>query len=474
MNKLFSSRVLISILVFVMLLPSVLPAHAAPTYAAAVKVGDWASYAPLNVTYHEKGGIFPEPQFIIDLNKTVSLTSTVEHLYTTTNVTVRVVTLFINATIRTEVENGDLMTGMGNLTYGLISGGLLAPDPIWATTGAPTINETKSMMFVGESRMVNILNLTSTSTLYGSKVSLEFIWDKTSGILLEGKFLTVVSIPSVGGFVEYSDIKITATNIFSTTAPDFQISVSPTSLSIQAGSSGTPTVTLTSVNGFAGSVSLAATGAYASLSPAGVTLASGGTQTSVLTFSTTATTSPGSYIVTITGTGPLTHHDAVLAVTVTAPNTAPYFTVVASQPASVTSGSSSTSTITVGSVNGFGGTVTLTDTVPSGLTCTAISPSTVTGHGTASLSCTSTTPGTYTVTIKATSGTTSHTTTTTITIAEVPSRTPSAPATIFGLAPTIFYVIIGVIILAIAGTGAYLVLRPKPKETTAQPAPTTP
>jgi hypothetical protein len=64
--------------------------------------------------------------------------------------------------------------------------------------------------------------------------------------------------------------------------------------------------------------------------------------------------------------------------------------------------------------------------------------------------------------------------TTTITIAEVPSRTPSAPATIFGLAPTIFYVIIGVIILAIAGTGAYLVLRPKPKETTAQPAPTTP
>jgi hypothetical protein len=277
LNKLFSSRFLVLALVFVMLLPSVLPAHAAPTYAAAVKVGDWASYAPLNVTYHEKGGIFPEPQFIVDLNKTVLLTSTVEHLYTITNVTVRVVTLFNNSTTRTEIENGDLMTGMGNLTYGLVSGGLSAHDPIWATTGAPTINETKSMMYVGLSRMVNVLNITSSSsTPYGtSKVSFEFIWDQASGILLEGRFLTFESIPTVASFVEYSDIKITATNIFSTTAPDFQIHVSPTSLSIQAGSSGTATVTLTSVNGFAGSVSLAATGAYASLSPAGVTLASG-------------------------------------------------------------------------------------------------------------------------------------------------------------------------------------------------------
>ena len=463
MNKSSSSRFLVLAIVFVMLLPSILQAHAAPTYAAGVSVGQWASYAPLNVTYRDTTGFISEPQYVKDLNETVSLTSTVQTLYTTTNVTVQVVSLFKNSTMRTEIENGDLMTGDGNLTYGIISSGLSSGDAIWSKTDAPTINYTIPMTYLGESRTVNVLNTTtSTPTGYGdSKLSLEYIWDQTSGIVLEAKFLIVEST-AIGDVVVYTDVKITATNIFSGTTPDFQIFVNPAALSVVAGSSVTATVTLTSVNGFTGLVSLAADpSSYASLSPSSITLSFGGTQTSTLTFSTTSSTSPGSYGVTITGTGYLTHHDAVVGVTVTA--SGPYFTVVASHPSSVTSGLSATSAITVAAYNDFSGTVTLTDTVPSGLTCNAITPSTLTNYGTASISCSSTTPGTYTVTITATSGTTSHTTATTITVVAAPSQTPSTPATILGIDPTLFYSIIGIVIVVIAAI-AFLGMRSMSKK----------
>ena len=81
-------------------------AHAAPSYAAGVSEGQWASYAPLNVTYRDTTGFISEPQYVKDLNDTVSLTSIVETLYTATNVTVQVVSLFKNNTMRTEFENG--------------------------------------------------------------------------------------------------------------------------------------------------------------------------------------------------------------------------------------------------------------------------------------------------------------------------------------------------------------------------------
>lgn len=344
-----------------MLIPSVLPAHAV-TYAAGVSVGQWAKYAPFNVTYHETGGIFPEPQSVIDLNRTVVATQTVQQLLTTTNVTVQTFTSYNNATTKTEILNGDLMTGKGNLSYALIAGGLSAGQPISTMPSSPIINQTVTMTYLGLARTVNIFNITfSESTQYGSsRVTSEFIWDQSSGIVLQAKALVVASLP-LGGFAEYIDVRITSTNIFLTSTP------------------------------------------------------------------------------------------------------VPSFTVVASHPSSVTSGTSATSTITVAAVNGFSGTVTLTDTVPSGLTCVAITPSTITNSGTASLSCSSTNPGTYTVTITATSGSTSHTTTTTITIAAAPSQTPSSPATILGLDPTLFYGIIGIVVVVIA-TAAYLGFRSRSKE----------
>jgi len=353
-----------------MFFPSVLSAHAT-TYEAGVTVGQWAAYAPFNVTYHETGEIFSEPQSLIDLNRTVLATQTIQQLYTATNVTVQTVTSYNNDTIKTEILNGDLMTGDGNLSYALIAGGLRAGDPISTKLSSPTINQTVTMTYLGLERTVNILNTTASETTpFGSgKASAEFIWDQASGIVLQAKALITAS-SDFAGFAEYIDVRITSTNIFSTSTP------------------------------------------------------------------------------------------------------MPYFTIVASHPSSVTAGSSATSAITVSAVNGFSGTVTLTDTVPSGLTCDAITPYTITNSGTASLSCSSTTPGTYTVTIMATSGTTSHTTAATITIAAAPSQTPSAPATILGLDPTVFYAIIGIVIIVVAAA-TYLGLRSRSQKHGIPSRPTT-
>ena len=89
----------------------------------------------------------------------------------------------------------------------------------------------------------------------------------------------------------------------------------------------------------------------------------------------------------------------------------PNFIISASMPAPVNTGQTANSTITVTSIDGFTGTVSLTDTVPAGLTCGAISPSSITGSGTATVSCNANIAANYTLTLTGTSGSLTHSTT---------------------------------------------------------------
>ncbi|WP_412542075.1 M28 family peptidase [Longispora sp. K20-0274] len=92
-----------------------------------------------------------------------------------------------------------------------------------------------------------------------------------------------------------------------TTANDFSISLSPSSGSAQPGSSVTTTVGTTTTSGSAQTVALTASGlpagVTASFSPSSVT--SGNSST--LTLSASGSATPGSYTVTVTGTGSVTH-----------------------------------------------------------------------------------------------------------------------------------------------------------------------
>ena len=104
--------------------------------------------------------------------------------------------------------------------------------------------------------------------------------------------------------------------------PDFSISASPTSLTIQQGSSGSSTVTVTSINGFNQPVQLSVSGApsgvTATVSPSQVTPPAGGTATSTLTVSVGTAATPGSYTLTVTGTSGALTHSTYISLQITA------------------------------------------------------------------------------------------------------------------------------------------------------------
>jgi hypothetical protein len=107
------------------------------------------------------------------------------------------------------------------------------------------------------------------------------------------------------------------------TAPrDFAISANPTSLTIRQKTSGTSTITLTSINGFTGNIDLSVTvspvvkkGLAVSLNPVSVTLTANGQGTSTLTVSAKNPTLQGIYTVTVTGvSGTLAHQVQVIVI----------------------------------------------------------------------------------------------------------------------------------------------------------------
>ncbi|MBV1850672.1 M28 family peptidase [Catellatospora tritici] len=116
-----------------------------------------------------------------------------------------------------------------------------------------------------------------------------------------------INTTSLGRFA--NAIEYAVWNLTTGTAPanDFSVSLSPTSGAVNPGSSTTATVSTATTSGSAQTVSLSASGAPSgvsvSFSPTSVT--SGGSST--MTVSTTSSAAPGTYTITVTGTGSVTH-----------------------------------------------------------------------------------------------------------------------------------------------------------------------
>src|SRR5437773_554083 len=101
--------------------------------------------------------------------------------------------------------------------------------------------------------------------------------------------------------------------------PDFTITANPSSLTINSGSSGSSTITITSVNGFSGTISLASSPSSSStLSSSAVNVPAGGKGSVMLTV-----TPAGSTTYTITGTAGSISHSVNVAVTVITVPSAP-------------------------------------------------------------------------------------------------------------------------------------------------------
>jgi hypothetical protein len=195
--------------------------------------------------------------------------------------------------------------------------------------------------------------------------------------------------------------------------PDFSLSASPTSRTVGQGVNATSySVTISQLNGFSGSVDLTLAGlpvgATGTFSPTPATTAS------TLNVTIGSSTPSGSYVLTITGTSGSLSHSTTVTLVVTAD-----FSISATPSSASTSGGGRvTYTVTVNSLNGFTGSVTLTVTSLPPKSTASFSPNPTSSSSTLTIRTNrgQTPPGTYTVTITGTSGGVTHTTTVTLVI----------------------------------------------------------
>lgn len=194
--------------------------------------------------------------------------------------------------------------------------------------------------------------------------------------------------------------------------PNFSIAATPASQTVTAGAGTSYTATVTASGGFTGAVSFSVSGlpsgASASFNPTSVT----GSGSSTLSVSTGTTTPAGNYTLTITGTSGTLVRSTTVKLVVNPVGGTPDFTISVS-PASlnVTRGNTGRYTVTIGAVNGFTGTVSLSVAGIGSRVTASFSPTSVTGSGSSTLSVVvnkRATTGTRALTITGVSGSLSH------------------------------------------------------------------
>ena len=217
------------------------------------------------------------------------------------------------------------------------------------------------------------------------------------------------------------------------------IAVTPATLSLPVGGTGTASATIVRGGSFTGDVTLAATGA-----PTGVTVSFGtatlGAGVSVSTVSvavgSTATASATPAVITVTASGSgVTAATATLSLTVTAASTPSATLAISSATATLQAKDTTATTIaTVARVGGFTGDLTLSQTgAPTGVTVT-YAPSPIAASATTSTisirSSATAAPGTYPIVISAAgTGITAPTATYTLIVVAVPTLSVSVAPT---------------------------------------------
>ena len=271
----------------------------------------------------------------------------------------------------------------------------------------------------------------------------------------------IVSVEGTSGsLVHPASIEITVT----APSPDFSLNANPAGITVQQGSSGTSAISLAGANGFTGAATLSIPNLSAGITTSFSYATVSGALSSTLTIDVANTVAAGSYNVHVSGISGSLTRGADITVTVTAASYNPPDITIAfgSSSLRINTGASGVNSITITPVYGFSGSVNLSVSAPSALTC-SLDHHTIQSSGSAStlnLTCSGNTPGDYTVTITATGGTSPKQTTMTVHVVNAsPSPTPSQPANILGLNPTIFYAVIGGIIVLLGIVGAGLVLR---------------
>jgi trimeric autotransporter adhesin len=209
-----------------------------------------------------------------------------------------------------------------------------------------------------------------------------------------------------------------------TAAPNYTLTMAPAALTVSAGTSGQATVNIDRTNFATGPVTLTLLSP-----PAGITgtfvANPATTNTSTLTVAVAANVVPGTYNLTVQGTGTPGARTTPLALTVTAQ---PAYTLVANPNAvTVTSGGTANTSIDITRTNFTGGIALALDAPPAGIAATFTPSPTTTNASAMTISvAANVAPGAYPLTVKGTAtGLTDRTTQVTVTV-----QAPAASYTI--------------------------------------------
>ena len=248
--------------------------------------------------------------------------------------------------------------------------------------------------------------------------------DLAGSTLEQGLVATAHDLGTAGADDRYGAgrVDVPAADAWAATAPaptpDLALALTPASASARAGGSVTFGVTATPTGGFAAPTTLSVTGlptgATGSFSPVAL---GPGAWSSTLSVSTGPGVVPASYPLTVTASGGGLTRTATATLVVTA---VPDFTLTASPTSrTVKRGQTASYPLTVGSVGGFTGGVTLSRSfLPAGATSSwTVNPVTAPGTSRLDVKPSSTTRrGTYTVTVTGTGGGATHSVTLTLVV----------------------------------------------------------
>ena len=224
-----------------------------------------------------------------------------------------------------------------------------------------------------------------------------------------GASTTTVTITGTSGNLSHSTTMILTV----TAGQDFSLSVSPPSVSVPQGGTGSSTVTVIPSGGFTGSVALSASGLPSGVTASFVPVSTTGTSTVTFTVSSTATA--GATSVTIRGTSGALTHTTTISLNVTGVQT-PDFSLSATN-AAVTRGGTASSTISITPSGGFVASVALSVSgLPAGVTAT-FNPASTTSVSTLTFAASATaTTGPASLIVTGRSGTLTHTATLVLTV----------------------------------------------------------
>ena len=162
-----------------------------PIINVGVKAGDWAGYGDISFEYASNMPGYEEPPSELDMSWNDLEILDVQD----SNVTVRSTTIYANGTEQIDVGSGNIATGEGNLSIGLIPSNLGAGDEIPANltwyTEEPLklfINGTVTRNYAGANREVNYVNITYPmiyDTVQYGTMNISLYWDKKTGIMCE-------------------------------------------------------------------------------------------------------------------------------------------------------------------------------------------------------------------------------------------------------------------------------------------------